>query len=186
MKVVAATRLSAKAQIVAVQIQGRTLLVGATDNQVTHLGWLDTDDVDREGFDDGAPTDASEPEAPRGTQATNRALGPGEERESAAGVTRSARSASDSKASRFRELLADAIGIPPKRNPAAIRSGQVARVAKAPVDELVEAAEDRYVGSDVRRLQTQRMRRELTHTSAMLDIEGQAQGLVARLNRPQT
>lgn len=180
MRVTAATRLSSKAQIVAIQVQGRTLLVGVTDAQITRLGWLDDDDLAPELTEDDAFPEAPAPVVPNRSQSPSRQLSQRETRGQQPAEKREGGVVLRAKTSRFREVLADAIGLPPKRIAAE------PRVPRAPVDELVDAAEDRYVGRDARQTQTDLVRREPTRKSAMIDVEGQAQGLVARLNRQQT
>lgn len=174
MRIVSMTRLSAKAQVVALEVQGRTLLLGATDTQITRLGWLDEEaeqgDFATDDGDPDNPKDRFEVHSPPTHTAARKPPNFAIDRAKM----------SPSKPSRFRELLADAIGLGPKGN--SVKS----RVEPAPVDELVAAAEDRYVGREPQRIQTQRMRRESTQTAALINVEGQAKGLVARLNRPQT
>jgi hypothetical protein len=179
MKVRQVTRLSSKAQLVAVEVQGRTLLLGTTDVSITHLGWLEDvtlhSDLDGQFADgEGSPEStrgvASSPTT-RGTPLDNvaarRALPTDEPRE------RRVEDASNGP-SRFRELLADAIGIVPKRG--------AKKTKAAPVDELVAATRDRYIGSGPGNGRPPQRQGPISAAN-LIDVEGQAKGLVARLNR---
>jgi flagellar biogenesis protein FliO len=183
MRILSVTRLSPKAQVVALEVQGRTLLVGATETQITRLGWLDntnSDDVDVEDDErDDAPTSVEERSPQLRTNLRHETNG-SIKKVVDGNESRAKTKAQVKKTSRFRELLADAIGLVPASS--IVKSD----LNKAPVDELVHAAEDRYLGNHSQSTQTQRMRRESNQTSALIDIEGQAKGLVARLNRPTT
>ena len=183
MRISAVTRLSSRAQVVALEVQGRTLLIGATDTSITRLGWLDElpeVDLDEEEDERGFRTEKS---PARTTLARTSSVKSPVHAERVSSLSKAPIIKVETaarKPSRFRELLADAIGIQPKGN------STKHTIASAPVDELVAAAEDRYVGHDTGLTHTQRMRRESTNTTALIDIEGQAKGLVARLNRPPT
>lgn len=175
MRISAVTRISPKAQIVAVEVQGRVLLLGATDTHITRLGWLD----DVTGNDTVEDEDESEDEVRVADVVSPTKLPARRERVAHLSNAKSTTgSAPLRKSSRFRELLADAIGLTPQTGSAP------PPVVSAPVDELVAGAEDRYVGRDAQSIHTQRIRRESTNTAALIDVEGQAKGLVARLNRP--
>jgi flagellar biogenesis protein FliO len=183
MRILSVTRLSSKAQVVALEVQGRTLLIGATETQITRLGWLDdanSGEVDVEDDErDDAPVSVDERSTQSRTNICHEPLLQAKKLVNA-NESRAKTKAKVKKTSRFRELLADAIGLVPASSIAK------SEVNSAPVDELVSAAEDRYLGNYSQRTQTQRMRRESNQTSALIDIEGQAKGLVARLNRPTT
>jgi flagellar biogenesis protein FliO len=180
MKVRQVTRLSAKAQLVAVEVQGRTLLLGATDVSITHLGWLDEEPGDAD-FN-GDASDGELPREPtRGTPVTTSARGlptrSVASRRAAMGAVEAEASQHESGqgTSRFRELLADAMGIAPKRTK---------KHPTAPADEVAAATRDRYVGSQATGARPVRQQEPASSTN-LVDVEGQAKGLVARLNRPQ-
>jgi len=190
MRILAVTRLSSKAQIVAVEIQGRTLLVGSTDSNVTRLGWLDEPGpaLDEDDEDEPAerPTYGRPKPFAQGKPATTQRLdrplahaqnGTAKAKATASSVARPTKPMKAKKPSRFRELLADAIGLEPRRTTVNLTADV------APVDELVAATEDRYVGREAPRANTQRIRRDANNSTALIDVEGQAKGLVARLNR---
>ncbi|MGC4064331.1 MAG: flagellar biosynthetic protein FliO [Polyangiaceae bacterium] len=181
MRIRQVTRLSAKAQLVAVEVQGRTLLLGATDVSITNLGWLD-EDPGVAGFD-GDSADGELPrESPRGAAVVSSRQGQPTRnlatRHTSAGdfEGESSKRESGQGTSRFRELLADAMGIAPKRG--------AKKQPSAPVDEVAAATQDRYVGSSAAGA-NQARDREPASPSNLVDVEGQAKGLVARLNRPK-
>jgi len=176
------TKLSPKAQLVVATVNGRSMLLGVTDASIHRLMWLDgqDDDVSEDDYMspdratrrfEQAPPDAADlyPNEPP----ARRTLGaqPGKAVAVVAKAVPPRR-----PASKFRELLADAIGLTP-------RVASVAVAPKAPVDELLASAEDRYVGRDTRRMNTARLGRRVSPAGPMIDVEGQAAGLVARLNR---
>lgn len=190
MKILSVTRLSTKAQIVAVEIQGRTLLVGATDTTVTRLGWLEDpepsiEEAPEDEDDDGPSTNYGRPQTRgQGLAAASRPAARAEAvaRPVPAKAKAAPRATSQSSGpSRFRELLADAIGIEPRVNP---RKPQ--EDTRAAVDEIAATTRDRYVGRTESRQNTQKITRSLPRTTALIDVEGQAKGLLARLNRPET
>jgi flagellar biogenesis protein FliO len=183
-QVTAFTKISPKAQLLVATVNGRSMLLGVTESNITRLMWLENAEVDGErqerrsgrryGDHRDHANDSSEgdlyplprPEAKRvaPTAAAH------------ARATKPLPVTAQPAKSRFREILADAIGLTPKP-PAPDVS------APAPVDELLARAEDRYVGSS-ERSQTGTKPRRRTASGPLIDVEGQAAGLVARLNRP--
>lgn len=176
----AVTKISPKAQLVVATIKGRSVLLGVTESNVTRLMWLD-DAEDEQDDDEGSDRYSREPLA-----TDRRSPGAGRPYANQLGVRRASsaapRAATSShlaqprakrQPSRFREILADAIGLSPR--PA----------AASPVDQLADATEDRYVGRDTQRMTTRRGHETLS-TGTLINVEGQAAGLVARLNRPET
>lgn len=179
----AVTKISPKAQLVVATVKGKSLLLGVTEANVTRLMWLDDDeneDDSEEGSDRYArerglarPSEHVETER-RGSQpAMRRAATAMSQKTSRQSLT----TADKRTTSRFREILADAIGIAPKSASPAVSK------PSAPVDELIAGAEDRYVGRDPRRIST-RQGHKTSPIGPLIDVEGQAAGLVARLNRP--
>jgi hypothetical protein len=178
------TKISPKAQLIVATVNGRSMLLGVTEANVTRLMWLDGSNGAQEqqdgNFAEGPVTEGlGKPAAgevyPKRLQSRRTpnaiAYTPAGSAVPIAPATQSHR-----QPSRFREILADAIGIAPK---AAKRT----KGPRAPVDELVEGNEDRYVGRDTRPMNTPRMGPKGPPFGSLIDVEGQAAGLVARLNR---
>lgn len=185
-QITSVTKLSPKAQLMVATVNGRSMLLGVTDATVTRITWLDgADDEDEDAEDDeqsvGKRVSARENQATRGEGdiypnrfAASRSAD-AEPRKALPVLAKGTKSRK--QPSRFREVLADAIGL-------GSNVTSPARLAKAPVDELVAATSDRYVGGDTRTAARQAPRG--VANGPLIDVEGQAAGLVARLNRPGT
>jgi flagellar biogenesis protein FliO len=181
-KIAGVTKLSPKAQLIVATVNGRSMLLGVTDASINRLMWLDgsgdedTDD-DRPSSDRDSTGYFEAPENvgqvyPNNSMA-RRTTGANQGRDP---TLTAKNSQARRRPGKFRELLADAIGLTP-------RVALAVEVSKAPVDELLARAEDRYVGRDTRRMNTARLGQRTAPTAPLIDIEGQAAGLVARLNR---
>ncbi len=177
------TKLSPKAQLIVATVNGRSMLLGVTDASINRLMWLDGSDDD--GADDDQPSfgrDSSGDEPPLqgpGDLYPNQSVSrrPASANRGKAPVSAAKSAQTRRQPSKFRELLADAIGLTPKAAPL------VEVTQKAPVDDLVAATADRYVGRDTRRMNTARLGQRTAPSGPLIDVEGQAAGLVARLNR---
>jgi MYXO-CTERM domain-containing protein len=169
LSVVAATRVGPKSQVVLVRVGTRHLLVGATDSSVNSLGWLED-----------APSGHASGEHPR--------VNPDEELpdeseprddESRARSSRpNSLSTPHARSSRFREVLADAIGlgVPTRPEPSRRVSSQLTAA-----ELLAERTTDRFTRT-TSAPGTGRRRATVSEVS-LLDVEGQARGLVSRLER---
>jgi hypothetical protein len=183
------TKISHKAQLIVATVNGRSMLLGVTDANVTRLMWLDeADDADDDwvpdvrhpGYGQGSRNEGSGARSPVQMSPNHLAARRADDPRPSSPKTPPAPSAPTKRQpSRFREVLADAIGLTPKAVPRRSAS-------KAPVDELVPAAEDRYLGRDTRPMNTARLGQRSATPSPLIDIEGQAAGLVALLNRPES
>lgn len=180
------TRITAKAHLVVATVNGRSMLLAVTEENVSRLMWLD-----EEGLDDDLEVLAESAKCVKRSPESGRLLAPPEQ----TGVSvadqglklkpakiRPGRSVDASrKASRspstFRDILADIVGLDPKRE------GKKADVASA-AETLAAATEDRYVGRSASRTDTGLADRRAS-PEPMLNCEGQAAGLIARLNRSQ-
>jgi flagellar biogenesis protein FliO len=181
-KIAGVTKLSPKAQLIVATVNGRAMLLGVTDSSINRLMWLDgsgdedTDD-DRPSSDRDSTGYCQTPEDVGQVHPNNsvarRTTGAHQGKDP---TLTTKNSQSRRRPGKFRELLADAIGLAPRVTPPV-------EVSKAPVDELVAGTEDRYVGRDTRRMNTARLGQRTVPTTPLIDIEGQAAGLVARLNR---
>jgi flagellar biogenesis protein FliO len=156
LRVLGSTKLGGRAQLVLAEVGGRKILLGVTDSSVRKLGWLEPD----------AEEDELLADAPR-------------PRLVAAGVDLAARPARVAREPElappkrsFRDLLANAVG----------NIGRPAQDSAA--DLLAAETEDTFTRSTPR---TEATRRPLTkgNNPQMLDVEGQARGLLARLGDPR-
>ncbi len=164
LRVVGSTKLGGRAQLVLAEVDGRKILLGVTDSSVRKLGWLDAEAQEEE--DELAP-----------------AVRP---RLVAAGVDlaqRAPRVAVDpapapAKRSSFRDFLTTAVG----------------NLGHRPEDDsaaLTLAAEtrDTFTRSTPRAAEPRRPEAQAPRKAAgnpqMIDLEGQAKGLLARLGEPR-
>lgn len=165
LRVVSSTKLGGRAQLVLAEVDGRKILLGVTDSSVRKLGWID------------ALAQEDEELAPAGRP-----------RLVAAGVDLAARSprvaaepaaAAPAKRS-FRDLLASAVG----------------NIGNRPDDDsaaLTIATEtvDTFTRSTPRTAEPRRAEPQRTEplrkngNPQMIDLEGQAKGLLARLGEPR-
>ena len=166
LRVVSSTKLGGRAQLVLAEVDGRKILLGVTDSSVRKLGWLEPDaqTVEEEDF-------ASAPR-PRLVQA---------------GVdlaVRAPRALADSEPApappkrSFRDLLASAVG----------------NIGQRPDDDsaaltLAQQTHDTFTRSTPRTTERQAAPVATAGRRAqgpqMIDLEGQAKGLLARLGEPR-
>jgi Flagellar biosynthesis protein, FliO len=171
LRVVGSTKLGGRAQLVLAEVDGRKILLGVTDSSVRKLGWLDAE----------AQT-AEEEEF---------ALGP-RPRLVAAGVDLAARAP---RASVALAAEPEPEPVPPKRSFRDLLASAVGNIGHRPDDDSVAltlAAEtkDTFTRSTPRpTLQaTERRPAEPARRAGnpqMIDLEGQAKGLLARLGEPR-
>jgi flagellar biogenesis protein FliO len=165
LRVLGSTKLGGRAQLVLAEVAGRKILLGVTDSSVRKLGWLEALDEAE------AETDGSFAEAPRprlvaaGVDLTARPARVAREPEAAAAPKRS-----------FRDVLANAVG----------NIGRPADDSAA--DKLAAETQDTFTRSTPRAAPRSEVARKPASKSAnpqMLDVEGQARGLLARLGEPR-
>ena len=174
LRVVSSTKLGGRAQLVLAEVEGRKILLGVTDSSVRKLGWLEAD----------AQT-AEEEEF---------ALGP-RPRLVAAGVNLAGRA---SRAALEEEPEADLDVAPavPKRSFRDLLASAVGNIGNRPDHDsaaltLAAETQDTFTRSAPRPAQdTQARRAEPARRAAtgpqMIDLEGQAKGLLARLGEPRS
>jgi flagellar biogenesis protein FliO len=161
LEVVSAARVGNKAEVVVLSVGGRKLLLGVTESEVTRLAWLDSEL-------DGAEAEADEPMAmtparvPRGTTAPSRGVA------SAPAHTVSAATSIPEPTRRFRDVLLGALS-QAKQKPS----------PEPVVDAALSIAEST---TDVVARQGSRVAAP-AGAPEMVDIEGQARGLVLRLQK---
>jgi flagellar biogenesis protein FliO len=178
------TRLTPKAQLAVVTVNGRCMLLAVTDTSVSRLMWLDEAAADEDsdfGLDPAElPIDSNSTNklaAVRGAT-LGRAVPSTQSQPLPNRIGRAPQSAPKlpRQPSTFREILSDIIGIEP-------RIKHVATATVSPAETLALATEDRYVGRTARKAQIGSVPRQALTTERMVDCEGQAAGLIARLNR---
>ena len=157
LRVVGSTKLGGRAQLVLAEVDGRKILLGVTDNSVRKLGWMDAEPAEEEEL-----------------------VSSGRPRLVAAGVDLAARSPriepAPAPAKRsFRDLLASAVGNlgnRPDEDSAALT--------------LAAETQDTFTRSTPRapeRRSAEAPRRN--GNPQMIDLEGQAKGVLARLGEPR-
>lgn len=162
LRVVAATRLGPKSQVVMVRVGSRLILLGATESSINSLGWLDPPDDDsaEDQFPDGRPYSRVEDDDPD-------VLGP-EPRNHPPDDT------SNRSSSRFRQILADAVF-------GSSSTAQKPAHRPAPADAVADQTTDRFTRSAPTRGAARE--RGAAANTRLVNVEGQAAGLLARLNR---
>jgi flagellar protein FliO/FliZ len=165
LEIVSSARVGNKAQVVVVNVGGRKVLLGVTESEVTRLAWLDSeldgDGAVTESFDDQEPAPfvqppqsrASAPSVPTRSQPTRPA------------ETRAA-------PSRFREALLGALGQNQKPSSSSTSSFASDDAAVA----IAESTQDVVMRSS-------RVAVPAEAPASMVDVEGQARGLVLRLQK---
>ncbi len=154
LRVLGATKLGGRAQLVLAEVAGRKILLGVTDASVRKLGWLEPD------------AEEQELHVPR-----PRLVGTGVDL-----TTRAASACADpvpAPKRSFRDALAAAVG-------------NIGRPADSAADMLAAETQDTYTRSTPRAADARRA--ETAHKLAnpqMVDVEGQARGLLARLGDPR-
>ncbi|MEO6601663.1 MAG: flagellar biosynthetic protein FliO, partial [Polyangiaceae bacterium] len=169
LRVVGSTKLGGRAQLVLAEVDGRKILLGVTDSSVRKLGWLDAD-----------AQNAEEEEF---------ALGP-HPRLVPAGVDLAARAPRVVVAAEldpepvhpkrsFRDLLASAVGNIGHRPD----DDSVALTLAAETKDTFTRSTPRPARQAAERRQAEPARR--AGNPQMIDLEGQAKGLLARLGEPR-
>jgi flagellar biogenesis protein FliO len=158
LRVVGSTKLGGRAQLVLCEVDGRKILLGVTDSSVRKLGWLEANAVEEE----LAPL-APPRLVPAGLDLAGRKAQSPVEPAAPAAPKRS-----------FRDLLASAVGNlgRPDDDSAALT------IAAETYDTFTRSAPR---ASEARRVEPARK----NSNPQMIDLEGQAQGLLARLREPR-
>jgi hypothetical protein len=172
LRVVGSTKLAGRAQLVLAEVDGRKILLGVTDSSVRKLGWLEADPVtaDQEEF----------------------SLGP-RPRLVAAGVDLAARAPRVSEREPELESEPELSSPPPKRSFRDLLASAVGNIGHRPDDDsiaLTLAAEtkDTFTRSTPRaaeRRPVEAVPARRVGNPQMIDLEGQAKGLLARLGEPR-
>jgi flagellar biogenesis protein FliO len=168
--VLSAVRVGNKAQVVVVNVGGRKLLLGVTEAEVSRLGWLDGE---LEGVVEGEVEQELGALSARGELSDTELFAPGvipaEPRANMAAVPRA------EPPRRFRELLFNALGqeTGPVTRPTAVKT----RTPLSAAEEIAEGTRD-----FVSRAQGSRVASP-AGAPEMVDIEGQARGLILRLQK---
>ena len=161
LRVLGSTKLGGRAQLVLAEVAGRKILLGVTDSSVRKLGWMEPEAEEDELF-----ADAPRPRlVAAGVDLAARPARVAREPEAAAPAKRS-----------FRDLLANAVG----------NIGRPAEDSAA--DTLAAETQDTFTRSTPRAAaRTEPMRKAVAKPGnpQMLDVEGQARGLLARLGDPR-
>jgi len=164
LRVVGSTKLGGRAQLVLAEVDGRKILLGVTDSSVRKLGWIDVPADAEEDAEQQAP--AARPRlVPAGIDLAAR---------SARVVAEAAPAPASAKRS-FRDLLTSAVG----------------NLGHRPDDDSVAlsiAAEtqDTFTRSTPRATEARRAEPARRNGNPqMIDLEGQAKGLLARLGEPR-
>lgn len=160
LRVVGATKLGGRAQLVLAEVNGRQILLGVTDASVRKLGWLDSETAEEEGLSPARPR-----LVPAGVDLSGRAPRTAPEAAAAPVAKRT-----------FRDLLASAVG----------------NLGNRPDDDsaaltLAAETQDTFTRSAPR--PADKLRPEAARSSEgpqMIDLEGQAKGLLARLGEPRS
>ncbi|MGC4092249.1 MAG: flagellar biosynthetic protein FliO [Polyangiaceae bacterium] len=156
MEIVSSLRVSSKAQVVVVNVGGRKVLLGVTDSEVNRLAWLDGE---LEG--DGESLETFDDELPLAK--------PGSKAQVVAPAARVGAEQS-AKPARFRDALLGALGQNQKRTQAEPPAAADAALA------IADSTQDVVVRSP-------RVAVPASAPDDMVDVEGQAKGLVLRLQK---
>ncbi|MFZ5894312.1 MAG: flagellar biosynthetic protein FliO [Myxococcota bacterium] len=153
LEIVSTARVGNKAQVVVVNVGGRKVLLGVTDSEVSRLAWLDGE---LEG--DGAATEPFEEPSPFASVPQQKPVVVAPVESKPARI----------EPRRFRDALLGALGQPQK--PAATPASTDAAVA------IAESMQDVVTRSP-------RVALPAEAPASMVDVEGQAKGLVLRLQK---
>jgi flagellar biogenesis protein FliO len=159
LRVVSSTKLGGRAQLVLAEVEGRKILLGVTDNSVRKLGWMDAEAVEEEEFAPSARPRLVAAGADLGARSQRTAVEP-----APAPAKRS-----------FRDLLASAVG----------------NLGNRPDDDsaaltLAAETQDTFTRSTPRA--SEKRNADVLRKNGnpqMIDLEGQAKGLLARLGEPR-
>lgn len=160
LRVISSTKLGGRAQLVLAEVAGRKILLGVTDGSVNKLAWLEPDAEAEEEL----------------------ALTAAQPRYVAAGVDLAARTRSDTAPAApakrsFRELVAAAVGNLGRPDDDDDDDSAASSIAAETRDTFTRSAPR---PTDIRTAQVGRKA-----GPQMLNVEGQARGLVARLREPR-
>lgn len=170
-------KITPKTQLAIVTVNGRSMLLGTTDVTVTRLMWLDENEPHDISSDDAdspsIPGDRIDPNEMFST-AGSRGVAQRARLKTAQAATPAWKSGNAKSGSKFREILSDVIGgnAPDKGR------------GISPAEALAATTVDRFQVRDERQGPTP-VRKHVANT-VMVDCEGQAAGLIARLNRTQS
>ena len=161
LRVVGSTKLGGRAQLVLAEVDGRKILLGVTDNSVRKLGWMDAEQVEEDELVPSARPRLVAAGAELGARASRMAVEP-------------APAPAPAKRS-FRDLLTSAVG----------------NLGNRPDDDsaaltLAAETQDTFTRSTPRASEPRRadvLRKN--GNPQMIDLEGQAKGLLARLGEPR-
>jgi flagellar biogenesis protein FliO len=159
LRVVGSTKLGGRAQLVLAEVDGRKILLGVTDSSVRKLGWLDSEQAHE---DDLVPS------------ARPRLV--------AAGVDLAARAP---------RVAAEPAPAPPKRSFRDLLASAVGNVGYRPDEDsaaltLAAETEDTFTRSTPRTPEKRSAEAPRRNGNPqMIDLEGQAKGLLARLGEPR-
>lgn len=159
LRVVGSTKLGGRAQLVLAEVNGRQILLGVTDGSVRKLGWMDAEPAEEEDF-----VPAARP------------------RLVAAGVDLGARSP---------RMAVEPDPVPSKRSFRDLLASAVGNLGNRPDDDsaaltLAAETQDTFTRSTPRTAEKRSL--EATRKNGnpqMIDLEGQAKGLLARLGDPR-
>ena len=160
LRVVSSTKLGGRAQLVLAEVDGRKILLGVTDSSVRKLGWI-ADQAEAEAEEELAPS------------VRPRLVAAGVDL--AARAPRAAQPAPAPAKRSFRDLLATAVG----------------NIGHRPDEDsaastLAAETQDTFTRSTPRAAEPRRTEpRRVAGNPQMLDVEGQAKGLLARLGEPR-
>lgn len=173
-------KVTPKAHLAIVTVNGRSMLLGATDAAVTRLMWLDEVATEDEGNEDTEPplgiglgVDASNTV----TNAGQASIGQRAELKPRRTATLAAGAGTGNVTvgSKFRDILSDVIGIESRTKPNAGKG-------PSPAEVLAATTVDRFRPRNAQHEALPGIARSIGKPP-MIDCEGQAAGLIARLNR---
>ncbi len=174
-RVVGATRVGAKAQVVMARVGRRVILLGVTDSQVTSLGWLDEEQTQ----DELEPRDEEEADVLRESEeSSNRRPTP---------LRAQAREPAPRERPSFRDVLRDALGMSDEPERRELRGRATQPVMPRPTARETLRAHTESPAVTVARgtrdvfVPSARRQAERVPAEPIIDIEGQAAGLLARL-----
>ncbi|MGE5787528.1 MAG: flagellar biosynthetic protein FliO, partial [Myxococcales bacterium] len=170
-------KITPKTQLAIVTVNGRSMLLGTTDVAVTRLMWLDENETDDIHSDDAdSPLVPGERIDPNEMFSTASPMGVVQRAalKTPQSATPAWKTGNAKSGSKFREILSDVIG-----GTAPDKSRGI-----SPAEVLAATTVDRYQSREERHGATP-VRKHVANT-VMVDCEGQAAGLIARLNRTQS
>jgi len=160
LRVVGSTKLGGRAQLVLAEVDGRKILLGVTDNSVRKLGWMDAEQAEEDELVPSARPRLVASGAELAARPSRMAVEP-------------APAPAPAKRS-FRDLLTSAVG----------------NLGNRPDDDsaaltLAAETQDTFTRSTPRASEPRRDVLRKNGNPQMIDLEGQAKGLLARLGEPR-